>query len=264
MSAGGSQATGFDGTIDPVIGCDKCSSGCAFCTALANLARLGQPAGVITRNSQAEWDRIYTLPRNGLILLCSMSDFFLLQNARWRWAEMVDMMNLRPDCVFVALTKRIENAEPFVARFGVVPNLWIGISAEDQKKLDVRTPLLYATPAAGYVLSVQPQLGPTNLTQHLRNPKLNYVLVGCEKGAKARPSDRVWIDQVTRQCDQHMVDWFITRWRDRHGKLVENPTRSERGSHRQDRPSYKTQRPKTTILQMIQAKMQLRQRRRAA
>jgi protein gp37 len=45
-----------------------------------------------------------------------------------------------------------------------LPNVWLGVSVEDQVRADERIPLLLQTPAAVRFLSVEPLLGPIDLT----------------------------------------------------------------------------------------------------
>jgi hypothetical protein len=45
-----------------------------------------------------------------------------------------------------------------------LPNVWLGVSVENQKAADERIPLLLATPAAKRFISAEPLLGPLNLT----------------------------------------------------------------------------------------------------
>lgn len=44
-----------------------------------------------------------------------------------------------------------------------IPNVWLGVSAEDQQRADERIPDLLATPAAVHFVSAEPLLGPINL-----------------------------------------------------------------------------------------------------
>lgn len=65
----------------------------------------------------------------------------------------------------------------------VLPNVWLGISAEDQRRADERLPDLRATPAAVRWVSAEPLLGPidADLTD------LHWVVAGGESGPGARP-----------------------------------------------------------------------------
>lgn len=46
-----------------------------------------------------------------------------------------------------------------------LPNVWVGVSCENQHFADERIPLLEATPAAVRFLSIEPQLGPVDLSK---------------------------------------------------------------------------------------------------
>lgn len=56
-------------------------------------------------------------------------------------------------------------SEPWKHLRGVwpLPNVWLGVSVEDQKSADERIPLLLETPAAVRFISAEPLLGPVNL-----------------------------------------------------------------------------------------------------
>lgn len=49
-----------------------------------------------------------------------------------------------------------------------LPNLWLGVTAEDQKMADLRIPDLLATPAAKRFVSCEPLLGPVDVGKYLR------------------------------------------------------------------------------------------------
>src|SRR5204863_8812313 len=46
-----------------------------------------------------------------------------------------------------------------------LPNVWLGVSVENQKWADIRIPALLGTPAAVRFLSAEPLLGPIDLTR---------------------------------------------------------------------------------------------------
>jgi len=117
-----------------------------------------------------------------------------------------------------------------------LPNVHIGVSVEDQKAADERIPLLLETDAALRFLSVEPLLGPVDLT-HLdadaagskrlcqvdaltgrhtdmgrpcrRVGAIGWVIVGGESGPGARVCDLDWIREVVRQCRVAGVPCFV-------------------------------------------------------
>lgn len=120
-------------------------------------------------------------------------------------------------------------------RLWPLPNVWLGVSVEDQKTADERIPLLLETPAAVRWVSYEPALGPVDftrltllrpvglapgawlnaLTGHVRGPDdlwpahLDWIVVGGESGPGARPFDVSWARSVVQQCKAANVPAFI-------------------------------------------------------
>jgi protein gp37 len=100
----------------------------------------------------------------------------------------------------------------------VLPNVWLGVSAETQRWLDVRVPRLLATPAGVRFVSAEPLLGSIDLRQFLLEPAggagpgLDWVIVGGESGPKARPMHPDWARLVRDQCEVARVPFFMKQW----------------------------------------------------
>lgn len=100
-----------------------------------------------------------------------------------------------------------------------LPNVWLGVSCEDQRAADERIPELLATPAAVRFVSAEPLLGPIDLrkwtlAEHGRRhigalPGLSWVIVGGESGPYARPCDVAWIRSIVDQCREANVACFV-------------------------------------------------------
>lgn len=88
-----------------------------------------------------------------------------------------------------------------------LPNIWIGVSVEDQARADERIPLLLQTPAKVRFLSVEPLLGPVDLKPWLS--ELAWVIAGGESGHGARRCDLAWIRSVVAQCRDAGVPVFV-------------------------------------------------------
>lgn len=123
-------------------------------------------------------------------------------------------------------------------------NCWLGVSAEDQQRLDERVPELLTTPAAVRFVSAEPLLGPLDFDggvwdgpgylrgwhtepEHgrhdpethncldcpqpvqIENPKLNWVIIGGESGPGARPMKIVWARDIVRQCREGNAACFV-------------------------------------------------------
>lgn len=103
-----------------------------------------------------------------------------------------------------------------------LPNVWLGTSVENQAATDERIPYLLRTPAEVRFLSCEPLLGAVDLRRHLtplvdtgedipraerrewdlptRLPGIDWVIVGGESGADARPCNVEWVRSVVQQC----------------------------------------------------------------
>lgn len=103
-----------------------------------------------------------------------------------------------------------------------LPNVWLGVSCEDQATADERIPLLLQTPAAVRFVSYEPALGPVDFTAIKRTQAegfmrpldgrfrtLDWVIVGGESGPGARPFDVEWARSTVRQCKAAGVPVFV-------------------------------------------------------
>lgn len=88
-----------------------------------------------------------------------------------------------------------------------LPNVWLGISAEDQPRYDERWPHLRDTPAAVRFLSAEPLLGRIEIL-----PGLDWVIVGGESGAGARPMHPDWARALRDDCATLGVPFFFKQW----------------------------------------------------
>lgn len=87
-----------------------------------------------------------------------------------------------------------------------LPNVWLGVSCENQQHGVPRIDILRQTPAAVRFLSVEPLLedvGELNLTG------IHWVIVGGESGPGARPCDVGWIRSIVKQCQAAGVPVFV-------------------------------------------------------
>lgn len=117
-----------------------------------------------------------------------------------------------------------------------LPNVWLGVSVENQAAADERIPELLATPAAVRWISAEPLIGPVRLdhmdVERAGNkdwcqidaltgrhtdmgrpcpdvPRLSWVVAGCESGPGARPCDVAWLRSLRDQCARAGVPYFL-------------------------------------------------------
>lgn len=110
-----------------------------------------------------------------------------------------------------------------------LPNVWLGVSAEDQRRAEERIPDLLATPAAIRFVSAEPLLGPidfdmlrvgdawmigalTGIYGALpgnRGEKLDLIIVGGESGKGARHMEDIWAESIQAQCAASGTAFFM-------------------------------------------------------
>lgn len=98
-----------------------------------------------------------------------------------------------------------------------LPNVWLGVSVENQDAADERIPALLASPAAVRFLSCEPLLGPIDfgvqgpIMRWLRPDSLgvSWVIAGCESGPGMRPCDHRWLRSIREQCRAAGVSFFL-------------------------------------------------------
>lgn len=117
-----------------------------------------------------------------------------------------------------------------------LPNLWLGVSVEDQHWADIRIPALLDTPAAVRWISAEPLLGPVDLKQAVRTMGsqrghgltasyvhaggccehqlhgINWVVAGGESGPKARPMHPDWARRLRNQCTAASIPFLFKQW----------------------------------------------------
>jgi protein gp37 len=99
-----------------------------------------------------------------------------------------------------------------------LPNIWLGVTAENQQRADERIPILLDTPAAVRFVSLEPMLGPVDLSGHGSchvgnvDAQLDWVILGGQTGPGARPMQPEWALDVYRQCKAAGVPFFFKKW----------------------------------------------------
>ena len=104
-----------------------------------------------------------------------------------------------------------------------LPNVWLGVSVENQEAADERIPLLLETPAAVRWISAEPLLGPVDLTLWFDCDGytgcaddgikgLHWVVAGGESGQNARPMHPDWARSLRDQCNEAGVAFLFKQW----------------------------------------------------
>ena len=262
-----------DKTWNPIVGCSVSTPGCKNCYAMEMAARLGTMPNMpryhgLTKkvNGNAVWTGEVRLVESVLMqplkrkkptmyFVNSMGDLFH-ESVPDEWIDRVfAVMALCPQHTFQVLTKRADRMLEYMEAFnnegyrlvaawdkigqrgGAVwpmPNVWLGVSVEDQTRADERIPLLLDTPAAVRFVSAEPLLGPVDFSRfdvewveyfplgapiniefgegESAGPKIDWVIVGGESGPNARPMHPEWARSLRDQCAEAGVPFFFKQW----------------------------------------------------
>lgn len=260
-----------DHTFNPWTGCTKISPACDNCYAEGWAKRSGvvkwgahEPRRITSPSNwkqplrwNAQHDEFHALHgRRQRVFCASLADVF--DNAvdpYWRTA-LFDIIQATPNLDWLLLTKRIGNAWKMMAdacgwsvASAKLPlrNVWLGATICNQEEADRDIPKLLETPAAKRFLSMEPLLGPVDLTR-LNNPgplhqpgafvdalrggtygavhhtgeiirithspisRIDWVIVGGESGPKARPMSIQWARELRDQCVAAGVPFLFKQW----------------------------------------------------
>ncbi len=242
-----------DHTINPFVGCSKCSPGCQHCYAKRFAARLAKNpktavkyAGVVDKNchwtgrmSRLDLSCFDKLPQKpSRVFVGSMADFFHENASFDDQGKVLSRIANTPQHTFLLLTKRPENA--WKRYHTMIPHLWLGVTVCNQEEADEKIPILLKIPAAKRFVSVEPMLGPIDLgfcvfdrrkeIRHLVNgpaclneeqadsmvaPVVDWIICGGETGPGARPIGMQWARDLRDQCKKAYVPFFFKKAGDR-------------------------------------------------
>jgi protein gp37 len=247
-----------DATWNPATGCDEVSPGCDRCYAKTFAERWRGTPGhhfeqgfdVVLRPERLDQPLKWKKPRR--VFVNSMSDLFHEAIPDEYIVEVFARMWWSPKHTFQVLTKRHGRMRSLLPRIEEplrrrerdlalvdcptpltwpLPNVWLGVSVEDQKWADIRVPALLDTPAAVRWLSCEPLLGPVDLTwcagvnaleqdwtggpgggSGAPHPFVDWVVVGGESGRGARPMHPDWARGIRDACIAASVPYFFKQW----------------------------------------------------
>jgi protein gp37 len=202
-------------TWNPTTGCNKVSAGCKNCYAevMANrLKAMGTPGYENGFEFTLMPDRLeqpLKKKKGTKYFVNSMSDLFHEKMPKVFLDKILGVISLTPQHIYQILTKRENAMFEYFKDKHVPENIWLGVTVEDKKHGVPRIDKLRNINASIKFLSVEPLLediGKIDLTG------IDWVIVGGESGAKARPMKKEWALSVQKQCEEQNVAFFFKQW----------------------------------------------------
>jgi protein gp37 len=227
MGSEGMNETGIswtDYTLNPLTGCTKISEGCDNCYASALYERHGwsfEPTMRMERLADIE-----KIPSGSKVFLGSVTDIFhdyFMSRMGVSLNIIFDAIEKRKDVIFQILTKRPWNALTFFEKHGnhdsayrIPPHIWIGVSAENKRWLQVRMSYLEKIPAKIKFLSCEPLLEDLTLMDSygdrycmpLESGHVKWLIVGAESGSHRRPFSVQWAKNLKEVCDRFGIAFW--------------------------------------------------------
>ena len=242
-------------TWNPIVGCTPVSEGCRHCYARAlhdkrfkaftNGKKVPDQYSEPFSSIQILHDRFeeplhWVKPRR--VFVCSMGDLFHEAIPFEEIRKIYDVMRKAKGHTFMVLTKRPENMLKFYGSYisksdvdGIpevwpLPNVWVGVSIENQEAANTRIKPLSCIPAPVRFVSCEPMIGRIDLARIEGEEKINeiglkyretinafdaginWVICGGETGPEARPLYPAWVVYLRDQCVDNNVPFFFKKW----------------------------------------------------
>lgn len=203
-----------DKTWNPITGCTQVSSGCMNCyakTMAHRLQAMGVPKykdGFSLRLHEDTLEEPLRWKKSHIIFVCSMSDLFHERVPESFIEKVLTTIENTPQHKYQLLTKRAERMNHFFAKRRIPNNVWLGVTVEE-KSTKKRIDQLRHLNASIKFLSCEPlieDLGVLDLTG------IDWIIVGGESGAKARPMDADWVLSIQEQADINGAAFFFKQW----------------------------------------------------
>lgn len=203
-----------DKTWNPITGCTKYSAGCVNCYAEMMSRRLNsmrikkyENGFSLTLHEECLEEPLHWKNSNN-VFVCSMSDLFHELVPFEFIDKVMAVIKKTKNNRYQLLTKRAERMKEYFSARPIPKNVWLGVTVENEKA-KYRIDYLRNLKSSIRFLSCEPLLDDLG-TLDLQN--IDWVIVGGESGAKARPMKEEWVLSIKEQADKLGIAFFFKQW----------------------------------------------------
>ncbi len=251
-------------TWNPIVmKCSRVSEGCRNCWHLRMCDRMAKNStipvwkqDIYAGSAEPQIDekaleQPIRIKKHAIIGVQFMGDLFHESVHNEMIKDVFHVIRIESKHTFLVLTKRPQRMFDLSLEIDYqLPNLWLGVSVEDQDTAIERIPILLETPAVHRWVSVEPMIGPVDLTRidcsawetttiidalkgrmddsdevgiQSAISKLDWVVCGGESGSGGRPIDYDFIAShdavrsLREQCSDSGIPFFFKQWGDVNG-----------------------------------------------
>lgn len=211
-------------------GCKKYSEGCENCYAESfhkrlmkmNSAKYFKPFNEFIHHWHELEGTKFPKQKGKIVFVNSMSDIFYDKMRIDFERDLLNMMKLNSDTIFLLISKRIENAAFLFPEYIFPENVWIGATCENQKRLDERLPYLLQIKAKTRFLLLEPLLTNVWFFDKPGIRDISWVIAGCETGNNRRSIEEMAFYNIKNQCDSLEIPLFIKQIENSRGEVVKD------------------------------------------
>jgi len=201
-------------TWNPVTGCTQISDGCQNCYAKKMAERLRlmgckkYEKGFQVALHEECLSEPFKWKNPSMVFVNSMSDLFH-EDVPIDFIKLIfNVMKNNSQHIFQLLTKRPERLAKIAEQLEWTPNIWQGVTVENQKFVK-RIDLLRSIPSQTKFISFEPLLSDVGV---IDLSGIDWAIVGGESGPRSRPIELNWILNIKDQCERQEVLFYFKQW----------------------------------------------------
>ena len=229
----GKGAKYWDKAWNPIIGCQQVSEGCEHCYAARLAAQYPELRDADGGFAPHQPKKEKFPPNSGVVFVGNMTDLFGEWNSDTKIITWSALLKNHSKITKLILTKRPNRLWRLDDVFMRDDQTWIGVTGENQERLEQRFDDFLRIQTPHRWLSLEPLLGEILLTDAVMNVVgecdffdslrkwFQWVVVGAESGPNRRPCNLAWVREIVMECRACGVPVFVKQL-DIDGRLVKD------------------------------------------